>query len=140
MLTFKPIHTINEQRSNNCQNFLTALLRRELRGMSVGFLLVREFGVRKTANESPDASHFHVVLTDPIPDKTVKRFQRAFVRHCGLPDNKTKVFHYTTHVREGEPRFGEYVSKLEKWKIDVINPPHSWDYRKLIRCYQSGFL
>lgn len=139
MATFKPADANNEERSNDYQRFLVGLLRRELRGKGIGFLLVREFGTGKGTNDRPDASHFHVVLTARLSDDTKAKLQSAFLRRCCLPNNATKVFHYTNHVKEGKPTFGDYVSKLEKGKIDVIHPPASWDYRKLIRCYHHGF-
>lgn len=140
MATFKPADSNNEERSNDYQRFLLGLLRRELREQGVGFLLVREFGTGESANDRPDASHFHVVLTAALSDDTKRRLQKAFLRRCGLANNATKVFHYTNHEREGEPTFGDYVTKFKKRKKDVIHPPASWDSKKLIRFYHYGFI
>ena len=139
MLTFNPPDSNNEKRSNAHQRYLVGLLRRELKGKFVAFLLVREFGTGRTKNERPDASHFHVVLAKDIPRDTVERIKRAFLRRCQLPDNRTKAFHYQKHTIEGESRFGNYVSKIEKGKIDVFHPPISWNPKRLVRAYHFGY-
>ena len=138
MLTFKPNDSTNGARSNRHQRYLIGLLRREFRGMSIGFLLVREFGTGRCITEAPDRSHFHVVLTETISPQITERLKNAFLRRCKLFNNQSRAFNYIEHSREGEPTFGEYVSKLNKGKHDVIRPPISWNPKELIRIYHYG--
>jgi hypothetical protein len=140
MLTFKPEKSIDVIQSNEYQRFLVGLLRRELRGKQIGFLLVREFGVGQGINNSGEMSHFHVVLTDRLPKNLAIRIRTLFLNRCGLKNDPSRTFNYREHTRPGEPKFGDYVSKFKKDGIDTINPPIQWNYKKLIRLYHSGFL
>lgn len=140
MATFKPRGATNAVVSNKIQKFLICLLRRELKGRKIGFLLVREFGTGRTDRDSGERSHFHVVFTNHLSDDAVGRIQRSFLRRCGLCDNRSRVFDYRTHARTGEPAFGRYISKFKKDGIDVFHPPATWNYRDLMRPYQTGFL
>lgn len=134
MLTFKPTDSDSVERSNKHQTYLIGLLRRELRG-SVGFLVVREFGTGRSDTDRADRSHFHAVLTKPIPEGTVDRLQRGFLRRCGLRNNQSRAFEYKVHHGLSPCTFGDYVSKVKKGKIDVISAPYGWDYKKLRRPY-----
>ncbi len=140
MVTFKPRETTNVITSNNFQTFLLDLLRRELRGKGIGFMLVREFGTGRSENDSGDRSHFHAVMTAELPEDLETRVKKSFLRRCGLKNNQSRAYDYRTHTRDGEPTFGAYVAKLKKDGIDVINPPEGWDFKKLRRLYQKGFL
>lgn len=140
MATFKPHETINEITSNHFQAFLLGLLRRELRGTGIGFLLVREFGTSGSENDSGDRSHFHAVMTADLRDDRQARIKARFLRRCGLKNNQSRAFDYRTHTRDGEPKFGDYVSKLEKDGVDVIHPPSHWNFKALNRPYHSGYL
>ena len=140
MLTLKPKTTIDEDSSNEFQEYITGLLRRELRGHEIGFLLVREFGTGSSEGEDPNRSHFHIVLTRDLPEEITERLQTAFLRKCRLPNNQSRTFDYRIHTKDGPPMFGKYVSKLDKNGIDVIHPPADWDYRKLERPYRYGYL
>ncbi len=136
MLNFNP-PAISEARSNGFQKFLNKLLRRELKGTGIGFLLVREFA---RIPEPIVKSHFHAVVTSPVPEAISDKIQKHFVRRCGLKDNTTKVYKYSAHVRTGECKFGKYVEKLEKDGVDVKHAPAAWNYRLLMRPYHFGYL
>jgi len=140
MATFKPDWTTSETQSNACQRFLAGLLRRELRGKQIGFLLVREFGTGRGVYHLTDRSHFHAVLTDRLPKGLANRIRRLFLNRCGLKKDPSRTFDYREHTLDGEPTFGKYVSKITKHKIDVKHPPSTWNYKKLIRLYHSGYL
>jgi len=135
MLTFKPPDSDSVEKSNSYHRYLTGLLRREFKKMSVGFCLVREFGSGKSVGDRPDCSHFHVVVNRTLDASTRERIKCAFLRRCGLENNITKAFHYTEHEREGPQQFGAYISKIEKGSKDVHHPPQGWDLKKLIRSY-----
>lgn len=136
MFSFNPPAT-TAALSNEFQLFLNKLFRRELKGNQIGFLLVREF---KPIPAVPERSHFHVLVTQPLPESLVKRFEKRFLKRCGLKGNRSRAFDYAFHILEGEPTFGNYVCKFKKDGVDVTSTPKDWDYKNILKPFHFGYL